>query len=250
MKNIVSLLVMVAVFNFHMVSQAVELEAKLDWADYQTYGFSVNGIVEKVLVNIGDKVKQGDILANLSAKPFKYKIQKCQAALKKFDPQIFDAKLELDQAEELFERTVLSEVELQKIDGKHKVLIEEQNTVRAECLLKKWHKKLSILKAIDSAYVLNLNINKGQVISDENKSAVFIELVSAKKASAIVWTSYTQKSQLNMGKELKIIVDKQEFSAKVTSIAIQPNKENMYKIVAEFYYTKMVEPGKAIKLVY
>jgi len=243
-------LVMIVLLNVCLISQAAELDAKLNWSGYQKYGFAVNGVVEEVNVDIGKKVKQGEVLAKLSASPFNYNIKKCQAALNQFDPSIFDAKLELDQAEELFERTVLSEVELQKIDGRYKILIEQQNEAKAECLLQRWQSKLSVLKAKEPAYVLNSNIVTGTVISDENKSAVFIELVSAKQASAVAWLSHKEKLKFNIGNDLKVIVDQQELPAKVKSIALQADAENRYKLVAEFYYTNVVEPGKSIKIKY
>ena len=237
-------------FSFCTGSLAVELDAKLEWSGYQKHGFSVNGIVEKVTSDIGQKVNKGSILASLSSTPFKYRVQKCQATINQYEPLIFDAKLELDQAEELFERTVLSEVELQKIDGRYKKLIEQQNIAKADCSLKKWDMKLSVLKAKESIYILSSNIIPGTVISDENKSAVYIESVSSKKASAIAFLGYTQKKQFSIGQELKVVVDLQEFPAKVKSIDMLPNAENKYKVLTEFYYTNMIEPGKLVKIKY
>ncbi|RDH81289.1 MAG: hypothetical protein DIZ80_14390 [endosymbiont of Galathealinum brachiosum] len=249
MKNN-KLLVMITLIGFHVISQAAELEAKLGWTDYQRHGFAVNGVVDKVQVKVGEKVKEGMVLAKLGITPFNYHIKKCQAKSDKFNPEIFDAKIELDQAEELFERTVLSEVELQIIDGKYKKLIESQKEVNVECLLSRWQAKLSVLKARDFSYVLSSNITESMVISDENKTAVFIELVSAKQASAVSLLSYQQKTQFNIGQEIKVIVDQQAFPAKIESIAMRPDKDNKYKLEAVFYYTKMIEPEKLIKLNY
>ncbi|MCW8933386.1 MAG: hypothetical protein OQK98_01560 [Gammaproteobacteria bacterium] len=236
--------------SFCTSSLAVELDAQLDWSGYQKYGFAVNGVIENVTSDIGQKAKQGSVLANLISAPFKYRIQKCQATTKKFEPLVFDAKLEFEQAEELFERTVLSEVELQKIDGRYKNLIEQQNEAKADCLLEQWDMKLSVLKASESIYVINSNMVSGMVISDENKSAIYIESVSSKKASAIAALSYVQKKQFSIGQELTVLIDQQEFSAKVKSIDMKPNKENKYQVRAEFNYANMVEPGKLIKIVY
>ena len=246
MKNN-KLLVMITLIGLNFTSQATELEAKLGWTGYQKHGFAVNGIVDKVHVKVGEKVKKGVVLARLGITPFNYQIKQCQAKIDKYNPEIFDAKVELDQAEELFERTVLSEVELQKIDGRYKKLIESQKEVKAECLLWRWQAELSVLKARDFSYILSSNITESMVISDENKTSIFIELVSAKQASAVSLLSYQQKSQFNIGQEIKVIIDQQEFSAKVESIALQPNKENKYKLEAKFYYTKMIEFGKQIK---
>ena len=242
------LLFVVVLFCFCTNISAVELDAKLEWSGKQKYSFEVNGVVNIVSVASGEKVKKGSVLANLNSEPFKYAIKKCQAAINKFDPLIFDAKLEFDQAEELFERTVLSEVELQKIDGRHKQLIEQQNEEKADCLLSQWSMKQSVLKARESVYILNINIIPGMVISDENKSNIYIESASSKKASAITILSYEQKKQFSMGQELKVVIDLQEFPAKVKSIDMQSDKNNKYKVISEFYYTKVVEPGKLIKI--
>lgn len=228
--------------------QATELEASLGWAGYQQYGFAVDGVVSKVRAMPGGKFKQGDVLAALVADPFNYNVSACHAASAELGPQIFDAKVELDQAGELFERTVLSEIELQNIDGKYKVLIERQKKAKAECGFVQWQKKLSVLKAKESSYVLSSGIKKGMVISEENRSAVYIEMVSAKKASATVYLSFAQKILLNSGGEVKAIVDQQELPAKVESIAMQADENNKYKLVAVFYFSKQVEPGKRIKL--
>jgi len=242
------LLLVGLLFCFCTNISAVELDAKLEWSGKHKYGFEVNGVVKVVPVDLGEKVKKGSVLASLNSEPFKYAIKKCQAAINTFDPLIFDAKLEFDQAEELFERTVLSEVELQKIDGQHKRLIEQQNEAKSDCLLSEWHMKQSVLKARESIYILNINITPGMVISDENKSTVYIESVSSKKASAIAVLSYEQKKQFSIGQELKVVIDLQEFPAKVKSIDMQSDKNNKYKVISEFYYTKVVEPGKLIKI--
>jgi len=228
--------------------QATELEASLGWAGYQQYGFAVDGVVKKVNAKPGGKFKQGDVLAAMVAEPFNYNISACKAASAELDPQIFDAKIELDQAEELFERTVLSEIELQKIDGKYKVLLEKQKKADAECALSQWQKKLSVLKVKESSYVLSTGIRKGMVISEENRSTVYIEMVSAKKASATVYLSFAQKILLNSASEVKVIVDQQEFPAKVESIEMHADENNKYKLLAVFYFSKQVEQGKRIKL--
>lgn len=245
-KYRLSLLCVVLFFSVNVL--AVVLDAKLEWSGIQKHGFTVNGIVEDVSVNPGQKVKKGSVLASLSAEPFLYKLKKCQASINKFEPLILDAKLEFDQAEELYERTVLSEVELQKIEGKHKVLLERQNEVKADCLLLKWELKQTVLKAKDSVYIVNSNIMPGMVVSDENKSTLYIESASSKKAYAIAVLSYAQKKQFNIGQELQVSVDLQDFPAKVKSIDLRPNKDNNYKVIAEFYYTKVIEPGKLLKL--
>jgi len=227
---------------------AIDIDASLGWADYQRYGFAVNGVVEEKVVSVGSKVKVGDVLAKLDAQPFNYLLQQYQSSVNQFSPAIVDAKLELDHAQELYERTVLSEVELQKIDGVHKAVISRQNIEKAKLRLARWNLKRSVLKSGSDAYVLSSNVLPGMIISDENKSTVFIELVSATKASAIAWLSVKQKSQLIAGDIVKVIVDGQSIPANIESIAMQASDTGKYKILVDFYYNQKVEPGKSVKV--
>lgn len=230
--------------------QATELEAKLNWADMQRYGFAVNGVIQDVSARVGEKVIPGFVLAKLDPKPFKHKLKQCQSAIKKLEPAIADANLALEHAYELFERSVLSEVELQQTDGKHSSLVSEKMEQQEKCQLDKWRADQAVLKANQLSYILNSNLIKGSIISEENKSSLYIELVSAERATAIAYINYQQKKQFKPGDEIKVIVDQQSFLGKVSSIELQKKPQQQYQMRVVFLYKKMIEPGKAIKLSY
>lgn len=235
---------------FTSQAQAIELEATLNWNPPQRYGFVVNGVVSDKLVNIGSKVKQGELLARLDTQPFNLKVKQYKAAVDKFEPLVFDAKVELDHANELYERTVLSEVELQKIEGKYKTVIAEQDVEKAKLKLAKWKLRRASLKSKDSAYVISSSILPGMVISDENKSSVYIELSSSEQASASAWLSNAQRLQLKSDSQPEVIINEQIQPASVYSLTMQPNKDNMYQLIVVFKYPDMKEPGRKVKLRY
>ncbi len=233
---------------FSSLSMAEDIKANLSWADIQKIGFPVTGVVESVAAKVGSKVNKGDVLAKLDTAPFSYRVQSCKAAIEKLQPLVFDAKTELDQAKELFERTVLSEVELSKIDGVYKSLKAEESMLNAECKLKQWQADRAVLKTQNSSYVQASNIYPGMVISAENKSTAIIQLVSATRASAVSYVSASQLQQYKVGDQLKVIIDGQEITAEVQSISLQENTTSQYRLEAVFYYAQMVEPGKAVSL--
>ena len=233
---------------FSTVSMAEDIKARLDWADLQKVGFPVTGVVVSVDAKVGTRVNKGDVLAKLDAAPFSYNIQHCKAAIESIQPALFDAKIELDQAEELFERTVLSEVELAKIDGTYKTLKAEELMLKSACQLKQWQADRAVLKVQKTSYVQASNIYPGMIISAENKSTSIIELVSATKASAIAFISAQQIQQYKVADQLKVIIDGQEITAAVESISLRANAANQYRLEVLFYYAQMVEPGKAVIL--
>ena len=246
MKNMSKLFLVFALFS--SVSMAEDIEARLAWTGIQKIGFPVSGVVESVVAKIGAKVNKDDLLAKLDMAPFSYHLQSCKAEIEKIQPLVFDARIELDQAEELFERTVLSEVELSKIDGAYKTLTSEETILKTECKLAQWKADRAVLKAQSAAYVMASNIYPGMVISTENKSTAIIELVSATKASAVSFIGAQQLQKFKVGDQLTVVVDGQEISATIDSISIQANSTNQYQLEAVFYYAQMVEPGKAVTL--
>ena len=246
MKKNSNLLLLLMLFS--SVSMAEDIKASLSWAGIQKVGFPVAGVVDYVIAKVGSKVNKGDVLAKLDAAPFSYHLQSCKAKIEKLQPVVFDAKIELDQAEELFERTVLSEVELSRIDGVYKTLKAEEAVLKAECKLKQWKADRAILKAQNSSYVMSSNVYPSMVISAENKSTAIIELVSATKALAVSFIGAKQLPQYKVGDDLKVVIDGQEIAATVESISLRGNTTNQYRLEAVFYYAQMVEPGKAVTL--
>ncbi len=230
------------------IAHAVLVDAKLDWADKQRLSFAVPGVVETAQARVGNKVEKGEVLARLDQRPFKYLLKHCQAAIKKLEPQVFDARLELNHAEELYERTVLSEVELQRIDGKHKALVAEQEMLEANCKIEKWKAEKSILKATQQFYILGSNIVPGMVISKENQHSVFIELASATQATAVSWISAEQKIQLKSSGNIEVLFGQLGIPATLQGIDFQPDNNGQYRAVFLFYYRQPVMPGKMIKV--
>lgn len=230
------------------VSYAEDIQATMSWAGLHKMGFVVTGVVETVNVQPGVKINKGDVLAQLDTRPFMYQVQICQAEIEEIQPRLFDAKTEFDQAQELFERTVLSVIELQKIEGIYKSLKAEESKAKAECKLKQWQADQAVLKTPNAAYVMSSNIYSGMVISDENKSIATIELVSASKASARSFISSKQAQQYRVGDGLKVIVDEQPLAATVESISLHDRTAHQYELTVVFNYAQMVESGKAVTM--
>ncbi len=227
---------------------AVEVEAKLGWADRQYYAFPVTGVVSALKVRVGDKVEKGQLLASLDSRPFQYRMQQCEARVKKAEPAVFDARLDLNHAEELFERSVLSEVELQRIDSRYKSLNAELDILRAECKVNRWEAQQASLTAREPSYVLSHTLVQGMVISTENQAQSRLELVSANEATATSWLSSQQKSQLKLSDKVEVDIDGQVFPAKVDSVELQANEAQLSRVVFVFYFKQPLQLGKTIKV--
>jgi len=227
---------------------ASELDATLHWAGEEYYSFSVNGRVDDVLVAPGEKLESGALLARLDKRPFDSAVKKCKAAINKIEPAIFDAKIELDQAEELYERTVLSEIELQKVEVIYKTLVAEREMAQAECELQQWQAEQAELKAREASYVVASNIYPGLVVSEENKSAAVMHLASATKASALAYVDIQSAMQYAVGQSVEVIIAGETLRGRVQSISMQGNEQGQHQLRVVFDYTRPLLIGSALKI--
>lgn len=227
---------------------ASEIDATLHWADEQYYSFAVNGRVDSVLVAPGEKLASGALLARLDKRPFDSAVKKCKAAINKIEPAVFDAKIELDQAEELYERTVLSEIELQKVEVIYKTLVAEREMAQAECELQQWQAEQAELKAREASYVLASNIYPGLVVSEENKSAAVMHLASATKASALASLDAASVMQYAVGQAVEVSIAGDTLRGHVQSIALQADENGQHQLRVVFDYSKPLVVGAPLQL--
>lgn len=228
--------------------QSTEIDATMNWANIHRVSFVVEGIVSDGVVKIGGKVEKGALLAQLNSQYFEFLVEQNLAKVDQITPLLLDAKLDLHHAEELYERTVLSEVELQKIKGRHETLAARKRELQSFYQFSKWQAGLAILKANEDAYVIDSNILPGMVISKENKADIYIELASVKQAVAIAWLDASQKDDLKLNDKMRVKVAQKTIPATLLSLAMKPNSEKKYRLEAIFNFAKVITPGKTVTL--
>lgn len=112
MKTRISLLVLV----FCAPSLfAEEIAARLDWGRQVELGVAVSGVVDEVKVEAGDRVKAGQLLLSLDARPFQARVDAARALVKKLKALSAEADRELDRTQALHEQTLISNHELEVV---------------------------------------------------------------------------------------------------------------------------------------
>lgn len=135
----------------------------------------ISGIVKQVYVTAGKNVKKGDLLLEFDDTLIAANLSEARATIKLAKLNRAEAKKELDRAEELYDRTVLSEHDLQLA----KVLYakaEAQNSSAANKLIHaQWNVKHSKLYATFSGQVIQVFSYPGQYVNNHfSAQALFI----------------------------------------------------------------------------
>jgi RND family efflux transporter MFP subunit len=217
---------------------AFEVQGELGWSLLSVKSFNVQGTVEKVWVHSGERVKKGQLLAQLDRRSLVAVMEKHKASARQFDPLIFDAKVELNNAEELFERTVLSELDLQKKQGDVKELEAQQAVALADFKLAKIEYQDAQLKASNDARLVRVDITPGLVISDENMSEKKIILAKPDRMQARVTLSVEQAEKVQPGQKVSLNTNGGEHQGRVISIEQKVTQSDMYTINIEFEHNK------------
>jgi multidrug efflux system membrane fusion protein len=165
---------------------AGEAQGVLHWAAKTSLSLPVSGVVDQVLVTPGQVVKQNELMLQLDTRRVKAQLAAAQARLGRFKPGRDEAQRELERSEELFDRTVLSEVELQqaKIDFAEKEAALRE--ARAAMVQAGLDLEYSELKAPFELMVLKVHVVKGQAIINELQSVPLIDIAENRLVASVL----------------------------------------------------------------
>lgn len=243
MKRIVTILCLLSAG----LVQAVEVNATLDWANRHIAAFAVHGVVDAVNVAVGDQVKKNQPLAQLDQTPFIHTNKKNQAHVDGIKPRLFDAKQNYDQAQELYDRTVLSQVELQRAEVQFQGVEAEQLAAKAELEISRWQQKQSILNAMCDCLVIGNTLLPGMVINNENQAVAMIELAETGVLNADIILD--KNINLVMQQTVQVNVEGKNYPARVVAISVQ-NGKRQARIQFRFDTTKNNFAGQAAKVIF
>lgn len=233
-------------------SFAQTIEGVLEWGNATVLSFSVTGTVQLVGVHPGEEIKKSQLLAYLGKQPFDIKIQKYKFKVEEIQPLIFDAKLEMAHAKELFERTVLSEVELQKIEAHLKGLQAREKAAQSDVALAQWQYGKSRLVAPYDGIVVESNLQKGMVISEENKSDVKLIVAQKNIMQVSVLIGIDLIKNIEIGQNVDVVVAGNNYQGVLKAINIGSSAAE--KLTAKIQFSHNHKPmyfaGQKAKVIF
>ncbi|HIJ21936.1 MAG: efflux RND transporter periplasmic adaptor subunit [Gammaproteobacteria bacterium] len=129
----------------------------------------VSGVVQEVLVKVGDRVKKGATLLRLDPRRFQYQLAAAEAALRVAEADFEEAERDLNFQKELLERMVTTENEMRtaRLNGvRAEAAVAALIAARDEARL---NLELSELKAPKDGVVLERHYHPGEVINSEQQ---------------------------------------------------------------------------------
>jgi len=225
------------IFNLSImgVASAADVDARIDWSQRIDMSTAVSGVVEEVRVNAGDRVNKGDILLRLQADRFKAVLSSAQAAKKDAQYKLKEAEREWDRAKELYDRTVLSDRDLQLaenglISAKAVFAHASANQTNAKRDMEE-----SVIRAPFDAVILARHAHPGQTIVTRMQSVALISVAATKNYHAKGVVPIDSANKLASGQAVSVTVDGKRFNGILSSVGYEPEKDTgTYPVVVRF----------------
>jgi RND family efflux transporter MFP subunit len=234
-------------------TQAAEFEATLKWSKRVDLALPVSGVIQKVYADVGQKVSKGGKLLSLDDTVFKVKVMQARTNLRSEEAHYKEAEREMQRSQQLYERTVLSDHELQ-VAKDNKVKAEaERDRARAMLVKARQELKYSTLRAPFNALVLARYAQVGQVIAARFKPVTLFTVADADSMMAHFYVSESQLSSIRLGQSAKVLLGGSELDGTIKAIGFEPvkgaNNGTNYPVDVEFKMgDRVLREGQHVKV--
>ena len=233
--------------------QAAQFEATLQWSKRVELGVPVSGVVQAVYADVGQKVAKGEKLLQLDDTVFKVRVKQASSTLKSQEEQYKEAERELNRSQELYDRTVLSDHDLQVAKNNKVKAAAERDKAEAMLVKAKQELKYSTLRAPFNALVLERHAQVGKVIAATLKPETLFIVADADQMLARLHVSEDQLAQFKLGQSAKVLIGSDQINGVIKAIGFEPaqgaSNGTSYPVDVEFKTSEHVlRAGQHVKV--
>lgn len=215
--------------------RAEELDATLNWARRVELSTPVRGVVAEVLVQAGQRVEAGRVLLRLDQRAFQARVAEARARSKSTQAMVREAQRELERAEELYERTVLSDHDLQTAKNDAIQAQADYEAARAEQIRAEQELEYSAVTAPFNALVIRVNAEVGQTVINDLQPVTLAVVADADTMLAQALITDEQALALKPGDKVSVTVRDRQHAGEVHSISLEPEKDtDRYRLQVMF----------------
>lgn len=203
---------------------AEEFEATLNWSKRVELSTPINGLIQKVFVQAGEVVAKGGVLVQLDPRKFKADLKFAKAKLKNTFELYQEAKRELERQSDMYDRTMLSEHDLQV--AKNNLTTANAEYLQAQAVLTKAKLNLeySAVRAPFNAVVISKKAVKGQVVASQMTPPVLVVVAEANRMLARFYASASGVTTFVVNQGVKVNVAGKVYQGKISEIALEPDE--------------------------
>lgn len=219
MKQVIAFVLML--FFLWQPVQALEIKGRLEWLHKTDMRVLVDGVVDKVNVILGQRVKKGDVLLQLDQREFKADIDEADARLSQAILATESAERENQRTQELFDRGLISiedqkAVELLLATKKAQQIAANTTLIKAKIALER-----SQLNAPFNGIVISQNAWKGDVIYKTMQSEPLLAIAPNNKMLARVLVPANKLHQYKKGQKARVLIRGKSYKGAIYQLGVE-----------------------------
>ncbi|GMR20130.1 MAG: hypothetical protein BMS9Abin36_0725 [Gammaproteobacteria bacterium] len=235
-------------------AMADTFDARVSWARKVALGLPVSGVVSHTRAQVGGRVKQGEELLALEDTLFKAELNQALAAIARQKINLKAARRDLAQAQELYDRIVLSTVALEEAKEKVARVEADLRSARAQKSKALYRLSRSRIVAPFDAWVLARHIAAGQTVVSELEARTLIELAAVGEYLARFEATADDLKQIQLGQTVSVRAEGASVNGAIASISLEPVKgaaghAPMYAVTVQFSFDdKLLRAGQTVSV--
>lgn len=199
-----------------------DIDARIFWGQRVAMGFTVSGVVERVPVEAGAAAKKGDMLMSLEQTPFRTAVVEAKAALVQATGTRKEARRDFAQTKELYDRGLLSNVELENAQLKQASSEAAFTAAQARLERSRYELSRSAMHAPFDGLVLSRNVHVGQSIVSTQQVETLLTFAARGEYIARGLVSAKALREAKIGDGASVKANGNKFSGKVSAIGLEP----------------------------
>ena len=240
----VRLIILVGSLLYLPVSQALNLNGFTRFGSLVELNARVSGVVQSIKVKAGQRVKKGDVLIALDATPLRASRDRAVGIEKSLLPVVETAQLELQRAEELYDRDSLSQVALKNAENELAKADGQYQAAKAERVIAAYRLKNAVIYSPINGRVLQLHTNVAQFIDPAVSLDPLITLVQSQQMKAVALIKSEQWNGGLMNKDAMVVFGDKQFAGKVSFLGYERIKQSSglpaYEIHVSFTTDRLI----------
>lgn len=205
-----------------------------------TVGTQVSGIVEKVLVDYNDDVKEGQVLALLDSSTLKEQMEKSEANFGLAEAKEQKAKLNYDRVKKLYQDKLTSSASLEDAEVLYKEAAANALSAKADYNIAKKNFEYATITSPVSGTVITKEIEEGQTVAASFSTPTLFEVAEdLSKMQIEASISEADIGYIKKGMQATFTVDaypNDKFFGKIQQVRLSPTEVSnvvMYTVIIE-----------------
>ncbi len=168
---------------------------------------NVSGKIESIVVEAGDFVKQGELLAKLDTEPLELRLKQAEAAVAAAEANLNDAEVNLERMKKLRDKKTVSPQALEKAQMAYQSAKASYQQATSNLDLARYNLKESIMRAPFSGYITSKNMDEGDNISPMTPGQSVVTLMEISRLKIAGTVSHRNFPAIREGMPVIIRVD-------------------------------------------